>query len=148
MPIYSGQYVYICMIVVAIAVNFAVVFWCDGTLTKNLRMLPIVIGLMCTMMYVEHLAMWSALVRFVSRRELAWTTWTRQGVDGVGAALESITTSVLGPPPLAASPTTTILSVDALVGVGSGSVDDAVVMDEPAPVGVDRAAAWPPPIAA
>jgi hypothetical protein len=77
-------------------------------------MLPFLIGLMCITMTVEHLTMWSALSHFVSRRDLAWTNWTRQGVDGLATVPDSVAMSEITPSDLVTAVGSELLSDDAL----------------------------------
>ena len=139
LPIYTGQYLYLYLNVLSVPGSFAIVFWCDRTLRANARTLPIVIGLTCATMYVEHLMMWSALARFVTRRELSWTKWTRQGIDGLAGALDSVATSVMQPP-----------NVSVPSGAGNLYTDapDVWIDAELAAMSDAQRAVWPPPLIA
>ena len=82
-PIYTGQYLYLALILLSVPFNFGIVFWTSRTLRENARYLPILVVLMCATMAVEHATMWKALYKYLTGGSVAWTKWERQGVDGV-----------------------------------------------------------------
>ena len=131
LPIYTGEYLYFGLVLLSVPVNFAIVMYTAGSLRRDARHLPMMIVLTCTTMAIEHVTMWSALARYLTRRDLAWTNWARQGVDGLGAAVAS----VIVPPNVVAQLTAgyaTDAEIDArldaefdafFVSVGRGSSD-------------------------
>lgn len=99
LPVVTGDYLYLVLIVVAIPANFAVVFWTSGTLRQHLRSLPALMPLMVGVMAVEHITMWSALGDMAIGRDTGWTKWQRLGVDGTAPPLSPRSLSASRPPP-------------------------------------------------
>jgi cellulose synthase/poly-beta-1,6-N-acetylglucosamine synthase-like glycosyltransferase len=80
LPIATGDYTSLALILMALPLNFAIVFAADRSPWTQLRYLPAVAILMNVAMVVEHVAMIAAIHRHLTRRGLAWTNWSRQGV--------------------------------------------------------------------
>jgi cellulose synthase/poly-beta-1,6-N-acetylglucosamine synthase-like glycosyltransferase len=98
LPIYTGQYLYLAMLLLSVPVNFAIVFYTRGTLREHARYLPILIVLTSATMIIENVTMWSALRRYAMGAHLPWTTWERQGVHGPAmTAWPSVVPSVVIP---------------------------------------------------
>ena len=81
LPIATGDYTSLVLILLALPLNFVIVFASDRARWTQWRYLLAVAVLMNVAMLVEHVAMIAAIHRHLTRRDLAWTNWTRQGAE-------------------------------------------------------------------
>ncbi len=81
LPFWTGEYLFLVLVLLSVPINFFVVFLTNGTLRTHARHLPLLPFLIVTAMVVEFWVSWQALYKHAVGAEFSWTNWERSGLD-------------------------------------------------------------------
>jgi cellulose synthase/poly-beta-1,6-N-acetylglucosamine synthase-like glycosyltransferase len=79
-PVLSGEWIYLSLLLLAVPLNHVVVLLSAGMSLRSWHLLIMTPYMMAAIM-VEHVAMLQAVFRLTRGKSMAWTRWSRVGID-------------------------------------------------------------------